>query len=333
MDSSSHASGVRELAGPLGPDGVFPGGRMTVDDIAEAQRLKLGNPQMTWTEIGDRLGVHRSTVQRAVERNGFADDRVSNDGLSHEALDSEIVVIKRDYSHLPSLRLYPLGDVHKGDPTHQVFRWRQWLEYLAGEEDASLLLTGDLLNAALKDSKSEAYEETMTVGRAKRELIAELAPLAAAGRIDVAVPGNHEARIHRAIGDCPVEDLCDRLAIPYARSAVLLLLTVGSQTYRVYLRHGTGNAQNLAGLTKGGNVILADLYLSGHTHRMGHTVEDIFDYDQPLDRVVRRHRHFVVSGSFMGYARYAAERGYAPAKIGAPRIFLDGEHHDIKVSM
>lgn len=296
-------------------------------DLGEARRLR--DAGLSFTEIGRELGVHRSTVQRNLE---FRDRGVA-DGLSHEALDHEITVVKRDYSHLDSLRLYALGDVHKGDPTHQVHRWREWLGYLEGQEDTSLILTGDLLNAALKDSKSEAYEEVLTVGRAKRELIHELAPLARHGRIDVAVPGNHEARIHRAVGDCPVEDICDRLDVPYARSAVLLVVTVGSQSYRIYLRHGTGNSQNLAGLTKGGNVIIADLYITGHTHRMGHTVEDIFDYDEGLDRVVRRHRHYVVSGSFMGYARYAAERGYAPSKIGAPRIFLSGDISDIKVSM
>jgi hypothetical protein len=47
----------------------------------------------------------------------------------------------------------------------------------------------------------------------------------------------------------------------------------------------------------------------------------------------RRHRYFTSSGSFLALERYAAQRGYAPTRLGAPRIFLDGTQRDVRVSV
>jgi predicted phosphodiesterase len=245
----------------------------------------------------------------------------------------EIPVIHRDYTHQTQHHLYALGDVHKGAKMHDRERWRQWLDYLAGTQDVSLLLNGDLLNAAIIGAKSDVYDETMSVGDAKRELTEEVRPLAEAGKVDGANPGNHEDRITRAVGDCPVKDLCWVLGIPYFESAALFVYHVGDVDYKVFVRHGTGNGQSLAGLEKGANVVDADLYITGHTHKVGVTANDVFVLSEDGKRLERRHRYFTSSGSFLALERYAAQRGYAPTRLGAPRIFLDGGRRDVRVSV
>lgn len=279
--------------------------------------------------VAQHLGVPRSQVRAWYQPPHLR--LVDNDGLSSDVTDNEIPVIFRDYSHLDSLRVYPLGDVHKGSATHQGDRWREWLAYLVSRKDVSMLGTGDFLNAALKDSKSDVYEDVMTVGQAKRELRRELAPLAESGRLDIMIPGNHENRIHRAIGDCPIEDLADSLGCPYARAACLLVYRVGDVEYEIFVRHGTGNGQSLATLAKGAAVIKADLYVTGHTHKQAVTVDEYFVREG--DRIRRRKRVYLSSGSYLGYEGYAAERGYVPTRIGAPRIHLDGVRHDVHVSV
>lgn len=255
---------------------------------------------------------------------------VPEDGLSHEVADTEVAYIEHDFSHLDSLRVYAIGDVHKGAATHQSERWREWLGYVKDTPNAVIIGTGDFHNAAIIGSKSDPYEERMTVGEAKRELRAELKPVA--DKILVLVPGNHDWRIFRAVGDCPVEDLADSLGCPYGRAAVLLNIKVGDVDYQIYLRHGTGNSQTLASLSKSGMVFpLADVHISGHTHRPAVTTDECFIAEG--GQIVRRQRHYTVSGSFLGYERYAAERGYAPTRIGAPRIRLDGRVRDVKVSL
>lgn len=243
----------------------------------------------------------------------------------------EIPVIYRDYSSESRHFIYPLGDVHKGSKTHNKEMWRDWLAYLRKRKIASLLGTGDFLNVGIVGSKSDIYDETMTVGKAKREITHELRSLAETGRIDALAPGNHEDRITRSIGDCPIQDICDSLDVPYIEAAALLVYRVGNQEYEVYMRHGTGSGQSLIGLGKGAGVIRADIYVTGHTHRQAVTADDWFVREG--DDSVRRKRYFVSSGSFLGYEKYAAQRGYPPSRMGAPRIYLDGERWDVHVSI
>jgi predicted phosphodiesterase len=245
----------------------------------------------------------------------------------------EIPVIRRDYSSQGQHHLYALGDVHKGAKMHDRERWREWLDYLADQPDVSLLLNGDLLNAAIIGAVSDVYDETMTVGDAKRELVEEVRPLAEQGKIDGANPGNHEDRIAKAVGDCPIKDLCWVLDVPYFEASALFVYTVGDVDYKVFVRHGTGNGQSLAGLEKGANVVDADLYITGHTHRVGVTASDIFALAECGTRLERKHRYFTSSGSFLALERYAAQRGYSPTRLGAPRIFLDGTKRDVRVSV
>jgi hypothetical protein len=123
----------------------------------------------------------------------------------------------------------------------------------------------------------------------------------------------------------------DSLGVPYIEASALVVYRVGVMEYEVFLRHGTGNGQSLATLAKSGNVIRADLYITGHVHRQAVMAEDFFV--RSGGGVKREKRYFVSSGSFLGYERYAAQRGYAPGRIGAPRIFLDGSRFDVHVSL
>lgn len=274
------------------------------------------------------LGVPRRTLSDYVAK---LRGKPEGDGLPTAIEEVEIPVFFRDYSHLPKLRLYPLGDVHKGSSKHQGETWRQWVEYLRETKHASMLGTGDFFNAGLKDSKSESYDEVMTVGQAGFELREELKPLADEQRIDLLMPGNHEDRVYRAVGLCPVESLAYGFDVAYARESALIVYRVGDQQYEVYVRHGTGNGQSLIQLEKGHGVISADLYITGHTHKQGIVPGDHFH--RVGDRVVRRHHLFVGSGSFIGYEGYAATRGYKPTRIGAPRLYLSGTEHDFHASI
>lgn len=268
------------------------------------------------------LGVNPRTLQERVQR-GY----LSGDSLSTEPSLSEIPVFIRDYTHLDHLYVYPLGDVHKGASMHDEARWLEWLDYLRGAENSTMLGTGDFLNAGIVGSKSDVYGETMTVGRAKREIRDELNGVP----VDLLMPGNHEYRIWRATGDCPIRDIAEWHDIPYAQHAAMVVYRVGDVEYEIYLRHGTGNGQSLAQLGKSAMVAMADVYVTGHTHKQAATADEFFVREDA--HMIRERRYYVSSGSFLAYEGYAAERGYTPTRIGAPRILLDGSRRDVHVSI
>ena len=78
----------------------------------------------------------------------------------------------------------------------------------------------------------------------------------------------------------------------------------------------------------------ADLYLMGHVHDLLTTATEEYYFDTRRKSVQRRRRNFVITGSFLHYEdSYAQAKNYAPGKIGAPRIRLDGEKQDVHISI
>lgn len=305
---------------------------MTFDHSDELEAVRsLMRQGMSRRAACKELEIPESNVrlweQQEVEEHPTADPTFS-DGLI------EIPTVHRDYSGERQHYVYPLGDVHKGSPAHDPKKWGEWINFLKHRQNCSLLGTGDFLNAALKTSVSEAYDEQQTVGTAKRTLRQELRPIS--NRIDLLIPGNHEDRIYRAVGDCPVQDLADSLDTPYARKVALVVYQVGSIEYLVYVRHGTGAGgvgARATRLERQASTLLADIYVSGHTHSQLVFPQEIFVYDPEARKVIRKRRYFVSSGSFLRYEEYAAGASMVPTKMGAPRIRLDGERFDIHVSI
>lgn len=291
-------------------------------------------------KIAERYGVARSTAQDYVRKHvklelgagQFQDDRLVN---TPEAAVDGIPVVHRDYSSLDCLHMYPIGDLHVGAPNFAETALDEWLKYIVDTDNVSMLNTGDNFNAAILGSVSDVYTEAETVREARQKLTDKFGPVAHAGKLDGIVDGNHENRIYRATGDSPNSAIADALGVPYASAALIVVYHVGDEEYAVYLRHGTGGGATMGAavnrLEKQERVIDADVYISGHTHTQVAFPKETFVRDG--DRVVRRKRMFVCSGSFLGYEAYAAYAGYPPAHIGAPRIFLDGRKHDVHASV
>jgi hypothetical protein len=226
--------------------------------------------------IARELGISQSGISEMLQKDGQEPD-----GLGDlPAVDFvEVPVFHRDYSSYDSLRVYALGDLHIGSHAHARERWEEWLGYLEQHPNSTLLNTGDNFNSAIVGSKSDIYSEALNVGDAKRLFQSQLTPLAQDDRIDILMPGNHEARIWRAVGDCPVKDVAVNLGVNYSATAALLVYHVGDVEYEVFVRHGTGTGRSLAALQRSSQVIHADVYVSGHVHSQTATSDHVFVRD------------------------------------------------------
>ena len=189
-----------------------------------------------------------------------------------------------------------------------------------------MLGTGDFLNSAILGSVSDVYEEKYPVGTAKRLLREELRPLAEAGRLDLMIPGNHEDRITKATGDCPILDVAESLGVPYAEAGALLVITAGDQGIELFVPRtahrradgvdrATTTARSAPSSRRARSACMASpatrtgrpcpwrLHASRDGDRLGAPA--------PLRRRAR--------GRSSGCRRYAVQRGYAPTRLGAPR--------------
>lgn len=289
------------------------------------------------SEAARATGAARTTVRDNWhdEQGGPADtpDNLRTDLVTDA---SEIPVFYRDYSSEPHHFVYPLGDVHKGAPQHQRARWREWLGYVQGAENTSMLGTGDFLNCATKVSPSELYDEKQGISESKWELARELEPLAENGDLDALIRGNHEDRVWRLVGEDPIYDVSQHLGVNYSPATCIVIYRVGDVNYTFDVRHGKGAGQIGARanrLKRLAQTVICDVYVSGHTHSQLVFPDDVFDVDIDAQSVIRRKQMFVSSGSFLAYEDYASTAGFNPTHIGAPRIRLDGRRKDVHVSV
>jgi len=102
----------------------------------------------------------------------------------------------------------------------------------------------------------------------------------------------------------------------------------------VAIRHGSGSGRAGAQATRmerESQTVIADLYVTGHTHRQQVLRGAVFQ--RQGDDIVRRRQLYISSGSFLSYEEYAARFGLSPADIGCPRIRLDGTRKDAHASV
>lgn len=304
------------------------------DRVEKALKL-MDDRGYSLTRAEREAGLGKGTLRNRLKTLPATHVNQHGDKLPEEPAAGEVPVIVRDYSSRPYHRIYPVGDLHIGSPAHQSEQLAEWLDYLVRADNVSMLNTGDNTNCALKDSVSDSYGENLTVKQARERQTALFRPLAAKDRIDLMIDGNHEQRVLRATGDSPNAAVSDALGINYTSAAAVVRYILLDAEYDLYLRHGTGGGGTVGAqvnnLEKQARIIDADIYVSGHTHTQ---LSFVLDHFHLVDGVVhRKKRLFVCSGSFVGYEDYAAQAGYIPAHIGAPRIYLDGKRKDAHASV
>lgn len=262
---------------------------------------------------------------------------VEHDNLNEVPTDTrEIPVFTRDYSSQAKHTVYPVGDLHMGAKEHAAERLDEWLDYIAKTRYTSVLNTGDNFNCAIPGSVSDSHTEKLTVGEARKIGKQKFKRLSDLDKLDLLADGNHEWRVYRATGDSPNSAIADDLGVNYTRSICIVRYLVGDEEYDVFFRHGTGGGKKLGAsvnnLQDQENIIDADIYVSGHTHTQVAFPKDIFVKGDDGE-YTRKKRLFVCSASFLAYEEYAANAGFVPAHIGAPRIFLDGRRRDMHASV
>lgn len=231
-----------------------------------------------------------------------------------------------------------IGDWHLGLKACYREKLEAYLRYIEQRPNHAVLLVGDLGETATKTSVGKAmFDEDIHIP-AQQKLIAEmLTPLAKQGQILGVVPGNHEGRIAQQLGIDVTEQLADRLGFPHLGYQGYLACHVGDQTYTIMVAHGKSAAATPAGqlnaARKLANIAPAmDVLVSGHSHALMHTSDQVLVYD-PAAKEMRMHRRtFVVAGSFVRYEGYPVESLLTPQITGCARIGLRADRHDVIVA-
>lgn len=286
----------------------------------------------TWARPSPRLPPSAQTVEDA-SGHGHPPP-LSLSPIPYLALD--------EAEDLECLYVIPM-ELHYGAEEFDFPSFLRWREWVRGDPRARVILIGDVLEFATRDSVGDVYGQPIPPEEQMLQVCEVLDPIR--DRIWAITEGNHEGRAAYAVGIHPGRWVAFNLGIPYfpGRQGVLKVRLGRGENgkpvaYIIAFAHGSSSARTpggkLAAAWRFTDVVWnADVYITGHSH--GHIVDRgaRFVVD-PHNNLVREEKFYIVmAGSFLGYAGYARERAWAPLGVGCPRIRLDGRRKDVHVSI
>jgi predicted phosphodiesterase len=212
------------------------------------------------------------------------------------------------------------------------------------EPNSYIILGGDLINNATRNSVSNIFEETMRPREQKKVMVKMLEPLR--DKILCAVSGNHERRNRDVDNDITYDIMCKLdLEWLYRENIAFIKIQIGklngdgarNPTYTLVVTHGSG------GILTGGAVnrnerfgyVLdgADALIVGHTHKPYVTQPSKIKIDAQNNRVSIKPFKVVSMTSWLGYGGYAAQKMLLPTSHAPQTIKLCGRRKEITVTM
>lgn len=168
------------------------------------------------------------------------------------------------------LHVYALGDIHVGSPQFDEASIKKKIQIIKDDPVGVFVLAGDIADFGLKNSVSNVYQQTMNPNEQKEYVYELFKPIVT--KMTACTPGNHEERITKDVGLCPLYDLCVLWGVQdvYRENMAITKYSFGSV-------NGTDQKNMFIGLTTHGSTrnkhkkfIAAfdgvDFAVSGHTH-------------------------------------------------------------------
>jgi len=245
----------------------------------------------------------------------------------------------RDLSQFSTVYLVPLADWHIGDNNAAIDIIQGYVDWIAERDNAFTILNGDLINAAIKTSASELFDDLTTPNASYKIVRGMLEPIKS--KVLMVTRGNHEEAIYKLAGT----DFMARLAydlgdIPYKPDGGMVGMRLKNNTHTAmcwaYATHGWGGARTIGAKVKKAQDLMqiaeAHVYILSHDHTQNINRGNILEpprsrirYDRPMHMTVRR-KLFINTSEFNRYGGYIQRKGYTPQDLGTPRIRIELKH-------
>ena len=183
---------------------------------------------------------------------------------------SDLEVITKTFPKKQNvLRIYPIGDVHVGAENFDEESVQKKIKTIQEDPCGCAVICGDLGDYGLRNSVTNVYKATMSPKEQQEYLYELFKPIS--HKLAAAVPGNHEDRITKEVGTCPLYDLCVLWGIPevYRENVAITKYIFGSHhgaqqiVFIGITTHGSTRNKHKKFISGFDGV---DFAVSGHTH-------------------------------------------------------------------
>lgn len=232
------------------------------------------------------------------------------------------------------IKVVPIADVHFGANASLETKFREYVNWIAENDNVFCFINGDLFENSHGDSNRGVshYEQGTRPRDQVDEMTKILAPIA--HKVLWMHPGNHEDRSRVRDYD-PMERLCERLSIPYSYEPVYVDILWMGHVFSFHAKHGNTSSQ-----TKGGKLNAAMrpqkfqdftmFTIMSHVHDSISTRNTRVCRDREHFRLVFRKQYVIITPSFYGYfGSYGSKAGYEPGSYGSVNadLFRNGDYH------
>lgn len=256
---------------------------------------------------------------------------------------SDLTLITHHFPERKDIRIYPIADVHLGAAEHMTREWAQFCERVK-DEQAYIILGGDLINNSTRNSVSNIFDEVMRPRDQKRLMVEMLKPIR--DRILCMTTGNHERR-NRDVDDDPSYDIACKLDIEdvYRENIAFLKIQIGNKeldgtrnpTYLLTVTHGAGGGMLTGGAVNRAErfayVLDGDALILGHTHKPFVTQPSKIKIDPHNNKVTLKPFKVISMTSWLQWGGYAAQKMLNPTSFCPQVITLCGTKKEISVSL
>lgn len=251
-------------------------------------------------------------------------------------------IISHDLPQYETLEIYPLADVHTGDPQQDKKRLKQFFDEVQEKENRYVIVNGDIINNAVRHGVSDIYAEELNPNEQIDATVAMLTPIK--DKILCITEGNHENRTYKNDGILIMYQVAQRMGIvdSYSAGAYLLFVKFGKSggrkyrkmPYAIYGKHGAGGGRKVGAkairLFEMAEVIDADIFIHSHTHVPMVLRKTFHRVDYRNEKATQIEQLFINTNAFLNYGGYGEEKGFSPTSTMYPKIILDGKDRAVK---
>lgn len=260
--------------------------------------------------------------------------------------------VKNNLPHdLARIEIEIFSDLHLGSKKCDYMAIQKRIERVKENNHVYAIILGDVLNNSTKNSVGDVYEEELTPMQQINKATMLFEPIK--DKILGVCSGNHERRSYKTEGIDLLYFMCAELGIAdkYDYCACLLFIRVGQCNkhskvgknsrqvcYTLYMTHGDGQGGRTFGgkangLQRRGQIVDADIIVTGHTHAPISFRDCCYSIDCSNSCVNTKEQLFVNASATLKYEEYAELYGMKPSSTQSPVIELNGKKKEMAVLM
>lgn len=223
--------------------------------------------------------------------------------------------------------LVNIADLHMGLNHRGLFC--ETLDFLLGIPNLYFTLGGDSGNGAMKTSKGNVKEETLTGNQQLFAIAEDLKPVVEQDRLLAIIDGNHLAGRYKEITySTPEEMLAHLLGRPdlYKKEMAFVYVTVGRNTYVHFIQHkSTTKVDKHAWIN-------ADVVWREHIHHYRAIPHVVIQHDLSSKRPLVRETWEIFSGHWQIMPSYSKTEAYRIILPGCYIMEMSGVRDDWKLT-